>query len=91
VFDWDTSKRKKTTTTPTNEPGVAVTQEERRACGSRGEAACGFGWAGPLRLAGEKLARGLLRPSGPNAEEGQQQAFGPKTVKSENFYFPFFF
>jgi hypothetical protein len=45
-------------------PGMTVTRgggprrqrhkkEEGRS--SQGEVACGFGWAGPLRLAGEKL------------------------------------
>jgi hypothetical protein len=70
---------------------TSATQRERRAHDSRGEAACGFGWTVPLRLAGEELGSRLLRPNGPNAEEGQQQAFGPKTEKRENFYFPFFF
>jgi hypothetical protein len=38
-----TSKRKKKTLT--HGPAVAVTQGERE----KGEAACGFGWAGPIR------------------------------------------
>jgi hypothetical protein len=39
--------------------------------------------AGPARLrrARENWAHELLRPNGPIAEEGQQQAFGPKVEK----------
>jgi hypothetical protein len=49
-----TSGRWKRMTTLTNGPG-RQRHREKEGRGSQGEAACSFGWAGPLRLAGEKL------------------------------------
>jgi hypothetical protein len=62
VSDSVTSGRWKRMTTLTSEPG-RQRHREKEGRGSQGEAACGFGWAGPLRLAGEKL--------GPRAAEAE--------------------
>jgi hypothetical protein len=88
-----TSKRN-TTTPLTCGPGMAVTRRK-----GEGHGGLRLRLGRPVTwLARKRNAAGLMMPSGPVAwgawpktQRAQQQAFGPKSEKRENFYFLFLF